>query len=167
MNASTQEQELDKFARMADQWWDPQGPMRPLHDINPLRLDYVAERAPLDGALVADIGCGAGIFSEALAGRGASVTGTDLAQPMIEVARAHARESGLDIDYQCISSRDLAARRRGEFDLVTCMELLEHVDEPAAVIDDCAQLLRPGGTAIFSTINRNAKAWLLAIAGAE
>lgn len=167
MNTSTQDEELHKFSRLAARWWDPEGEMRPLHDINPLRLGYVDERAPLDGARAADIGCGAGILSEAMARRGAQVTGIDLAPEMIDTAMTHAHESGLAIDYRCVPSRDLAAERRGEFDIVTCMEMLEHVDERASVVDDCRQMLRPGGTVVFSTINRGPKAWMLAIAGAE
>lgn len=167
MTASTQDEELKKFSRLADRWWDPDGEMRPLHDINPLRTSYVDARAPLDGARVADVGCGAGILTEAMAQRGAQVTGIDLAEDMVDAAIAHARESELDIDYRCIPSRELATECRGQFDVVTCMEMLEHVDEPATVVDDCCQMLRPGGTAVFSTINRSAKAWLAAIAGAE
>jgi len=167
MIVSTQDDELEKFSALADRWWDPQGDMRPLHDINPLRLDYIDTRARLSGARVADIGCGAGILSEAMAGRGAEVTAIDLSQAMIDTATHHAGQSGLDIDYRCLSSRDLAASMRGQFDSVICMEMLEHADEPAAIVDDCMQLVRPGGSVFFSTINRSPKAWLLAIAGAE
>ena len=164
---STQDEELAKFGRLADRWWDPAGEMRPLHDINPLRLRYVDERAALQDAKVADIGCGAGILSEAMAQRGASVTGIDLSQPLIDAATAHAAESGVRVDYRCTDSRTLAAEQRDRFDIITCMELLEHTDDPAAIVADCARLVRPGGAVFFSTINRNRKAWLLAIAGAE
>ncbi len=167
MNTSSQTEELAKFGRLAEHWWDREGEMRPLHDINPLRLNYIDARAPLDGAHVLDVGCGAGILSEAMAVRGARVTGADLSEPLIEAARAHAADSELDIDYRCVASRDLAAEMPGQFDIVTCMEMLEHVDEPAYVVDDCARLVRPGGAVFFSTINRTPKAWLLAIAGAE
>src|SRR5699024_9397512 len=141
MIVSTQDDELEKFSALADRWWDPQGDMRPLHDINPLRLDYIDTRARLSGARVADIGCGAGILSEAMAGRGAEVTAIDLSQAMIDTATHHAGQSGLDIDYRCLSSRDLAASMRGQFDSVICMEMLEHADEPAAIVDDCMQLV--------------------------
>lgn len=159
--------ELAKFGALADRWWDTDGDMRPLHDINPLRLDYIDKRAPLAGARVLDIGCGAGILSEAMARRGANVTGLDLAGPLIEAARVHAEQSGLAIDYRLVASRDLAADMAGEFDIVICMEMLEHVDEPRTVVDDCALLVRPGGAVFFSTINRTIKARLLAIGGAE
>lgn len=160
-------EELAKFGRLADRWWDTEGEMRPLHDINPLRLNYIDQRAPLNDSRVLDVGCGAGILSEAMARRGASVTGLDLSEPLIDAANVHAAESNLNIDYRCVSSRDLAADMAGQFDVVTCLEMLEHVDEPASVVDDCVQLVRPGGAVFFSTINRSAKAWLLAIAGAE
>lgn len=160
-------EELAKFGELADRWWDTDGEMRPLHDINPLRLDYIDQRAPLAGARVLDIGCGAGILSEAMAQRGATVTGLDLSAPLIDAARAHADESGLSLDYRLVASRELAAEAAGQFDIVTCMEMLEHVDEPDSIVDDCARLVRPGGAVFLSTINRTAKAWLLAIGGAE
>jgi 2-polyprenyl-6-hydroxyphenyl methylase/3-demethylubiquinone-9 3-methyltransferase len=141
--------------------------MRPLHDINPLRTDCLDRRAPLAGKRVLDVGCGAGILSEALARRGAQVTGLDLAPELIEAAKAHAEQSDLDIDYRCVSSRDLMREAPGAFDIVVCYEMLEHVDTPAYVVDDCAMLTAPGGHLFFSTINRSAKAWLLAIGGAE
>lgn len=165
-NTNTTE-ELAKFGALADRWWDTDGAMRPLHDINPLRLDYIDERGQLDGARVLDIGCGAGILSEAMARRGATVTGLDLSEPLIEAARAHAAESGLNIDYQLVASRDLAADMAGQFDIVICMEMLEHVDEPDTIVDDCAQLVTPGGAVFFSTLNRTLKARVLAIGGAE
>lgn len=167
MNANTQLEELAKFAGMAERWWDPDGAMKPLHDINPARLAWINERAPLAGLKVLDVGCGAGLLSEGMAQAGANVTGIDLADTLIETARTHAAESAVAIDYRTISTRDLAANEAGTFDVVTCLEMLEHVPEPAAIIDDCARLLRPAGQAFFSTINRSPKAWLFAIAGAE
>lgn len=164
---SDQNAELAKFARLAAQWWDPAGDMRPLHDINPLRCDYIEQRAPLAGKRVLDVGCGAGILSEALARRGAQVTGLDLSPELIDVAREHAQDAGLSIDYQCVSTRDMARAQAGGFDIVVCYEMLEHVDDPAYVVDDCAVLARPGGQLFFSTINRSVKAWALAIGGAE
>ncbi|MBS62497.1 bifunctional 2-polyprenyl-6-hydroxyphenol methylase/3-demethylubiquinol 3-O-methyltransferase UbiG [Salinisphaera sp.] len=164
---SDQNAELAKFGRMAEHWWDTSGEMRPLHDINPLRTDFIDRRAPLAGKRVLDVGCGAGILSEALARRGAQVTGLDLAPELIEAAKAHAEDSGLDIDYRCISSGDLMREAPGAFDIVVCYEMLEHVDTPAYVVDDCAMLTAPGGNLFFSTINRSPKAWLLAIGGAE
>lgn len=159
--------ELSKFARLAEHWWDPEGEMRPLHDINPLRLQFVDDRTPLKGAKVLDVGCGAGILAEAMAAAGAEVTGIDLAEELIEAGRAHAESSGVRVDYRCVDTRDFAIEHAGEFDIVTCMEMLEHVPEPHIVVDDCARLLRAGGAAFFSTINRSPKSWLLAIAGAE
>ena len=159
--------ELSKFARLAERWWDPEGEMRPLHDINPLRLDFVDTRESLRDARVLDVGCGAGLLSEAMAAAGAQVTGIDLAEDLIAAGRAHAEETGVAVDYRCVSTRDYANDHAGEFDIVTCMEMLEHVPEPHVVVDDCARLLRPGGAAFFSTINRSPKAWVLAIAGAE
>jgi 2-polyprenyl-6-hydroxyphenyl methylase/3-demethylubiquinone-9 3-methyltransferase len=167
MNTNVHQEELDKFARLAERWWDPDGEMRPLHDINPLRLGFVDDRAPLKGAKVLDVGCGAGILAEAMAAAGAEVTGIDLAQELIEAGRAHAEKSGVSMNYQYVSTREFSDTHAGEFDVVTCMEMLEHVPEPNAVVDDCARLLRPGGAAFFSTINRSPKSWLLAIAGAE
>ncbi|GAB3682633.1 bifunctional 2-polyprenyl-6-hydroxyphenol methylase/3-demethylubiquinol 3-O-methyltransferase UbiG [Salinisphaera aquimarina] len=165
--SSDQDAELAKFGRMAERWWDPTGDMRPLHDINPLRTDFIDTRAPLKGKRVLDVGCGAGLLAEAMARRGATVTGLDLAPELIEAARVHARDSELDIDYRCQSSRDLAIEMPGAFDIVVCYEMLEHVDEPDHVVDDCALLSRAGGQLFFSTINRNTKSWLLAIGAAE
>lgn len=164
---TNQDEELAKFGRLADRWWDRSGDMRALHDINPLRTDFIDTRAPLNGKRVLDIGCGAGILSEALAARGATVTGLDLAPELIEAAKAHAEQSGLDIDYRCVSSRDIATEMTGAFDIVVCYEMLEHVDEPAHVVDDCALACKPGGHLFFSTINRNTKSWLLAIGAGE
>lgn len=167
MSPTDQNAELAKFARLAEHWWNPDGEMRPLHDINGLRTDYIDHRAPLSGARVLDVGCGAGLLSEAMAARGAEVTGLDLSPELIEAARAHAAESGLSIDYRCVATRELAADMAGAFDIVVAYEMLEHVDTPAYVVDDCALLTRPGGHLFFSTINRSPKAWALAIGGAE
>jgi 2-polyprenyl-6-hydroxyphenyl methylase / 3-demethylubiquinone-9 3-methyltransferase len=155
--------ELEKFSNLAHRWWDPAGEFKPLHDINPLRLDWIAQHAPLQGARVLDVGCGGGILAEAMARRGAKVTGIDLAEKALRVAQLHLLESKLDIRYEKSSVDDVA----GEFDLVTCMELLEHVPDPAAMVAACARLVRPGGQVFFSTINRNPKSYLFAVVGAE
>jgi 2-polyprenyl-6-hydroxyphenyl methylase/3-demethylubiquinone-9 3-methyltransferase len=159
--------EIGQFARMADEWWDPDGPLQTLHAINPMRLDYINERRPLAGLRVADIGCGGGLLCEALAGAGARVTGVDMAQASIEVAREHAHAGGLDIEYVVADAYDLAAARPASFDVVTCLEMLEHVPDPAGTVQACARLLAPDGDAFFSTINRNPKSFALAIVAAE
>lgn len=159
--------ELDKFGRLATRWWDPLGEFRPLHDINPLRLDWIASHARLDGARVLDVGCGGGILTEAMAKRGARVTGIDLSEKALKVAELHLLESRLPIEYRHVAAETLAAERAGEYDVVACMELLEHVPDPAAMVSACAQLVRPGGQVFFSTINRNPKAYLFAVVGAE
>lgn len=163
-----QQTELNKFDALAAEWWNPDGPMRPLHDINPLRCDYIARRAGgLAGKRVLDVGCGGGLLAEALAAGGATVTAIDLAEQTIEAARRHAAERGLEIDYRRVSTRDLAADTAGGFDIVVAYEMLEHVDEPAHVVGDCARLAHTGGDVFFSTINRSPMAWALAIGGAE
>jgi 2-polyprenyl-6-hydroxyphenyl methylase/3-demethylubiquinone-9 3-methyltransferase len=167
MSTNSAPEELEKFAHLADVWWDETGPMATLHAINPLRLDYIAERVSLPGARVLDVGCGAGILSEALAHRGATVTGIDLATANIDFARRHAEGSGLAIDYRVISAEDVAAESPGSYDVVTCLELLEHVPRPAETVAACAAAVRPGGALFFSTINRTPKSFLLAIVGAE
>ena len=159
--------ELAKFDALAARFWDPHGEFRPLHLLNPLRLDFIGARAPLKGSRVLDVGCGGGLLAEALARAGAAVTGIDLAPGMIEVARLHAREAGLDIDYRVIAADELQRATPQGFDIVTCMEMLEHVPQPAAMTATLARLLRPGGAAFVSTINRNLKSFLLAIVGAE
>jgi 2-polyprenyl-6-hydroxyphenyl methylase/3-demethylubiquinone-9 3-methyltransferase len=162
-------QELAKFGELAHRWWDPDGEFRPLHQINPLRLDWIAERAgPLAGQAVLDVGCGGGILAESMALRGARVLGIDLSVKPLKVARLHAMESGVaQLEYRSVAVEALAAERPGAFDAVTCMEMLEHVPEPASVIASCAALVKPGGHVFFSTLNRNAKAFLFAIVGAE
>lgn len=160
--------EIAKFEQNASTWWDPAGPFAPLHAINPLRVDYIQRRlGSLNDQRIADIGCGGGILCEALAERGAQVTGIDLAPQSLEVARLHALESGIAVDYQQIAAEDFAAEHAQAFDVVTCLELLEHVPDPQSIVGACAQLVRPGGSVFFSTINRNPRAWLLAIVGAE
>ncbi|MCD9031438.1 bifunctional 2-polyprenyl-6-hydroxyphenol methylase/3-demethylubiquinol 3-O-methyltransferase UbiG [Luteimonas sp. Y-2-2-4F] len=161
------QEELDKFSALANRWWDPDGPQKPLHALNPTRLRYVAERVRLDGARVLDVGCGAGLLSEAMALAGAEVTAIDLAADLIRVARLHARESGADIDYRVESAEALAEAAPGAFDAVTCMEMLEHVPDPGAILAACARLLKPGGRLFVSTLNRTTAAFALAIVGAE
>jgi len=159
--------ETAKFDRLAARWWDPEGESRPLHDLNPVRLGYVAERASLKGARALDVGCGGGLLSEALARAGADVTGIDLAPAVLDVARLHLHESGLTVDYRETSVEALAAEMPGAFDVITCMEMLEHVPDPASVIRACATLLKPGGKLFLSTLNRTPLAFGAAILGAE
>jgi 2-polyprenyl-6-hydroxyphenyl methylase/3-demethylubiquinone-9 3-methyltransferase len=159
--------ELEKFSQLAHRWWDPESEFKPLHDINPLRLDYIDGIAGLAGKDVLDVGCGGGILSEAMAARGARVTGIDMGERPLKVAQLHLRESGLQVDYRKVSAEDLALEKPGAFDVVTCMEMLEHVPDPASIIGACARLLRPGGRCFMSTINRNPKAYLYAVIGAE
>jgi 2-polyprenyl-6-hydroxyphenyl methylase/3-demethylubiquinone-9 3-methyltransferase len=159
--------ELDKFGALASRWWDPQGPQKALHALNPARLGYVGSRIPLAGAQVLDVGCGGGLLSEALAGEGAQVTAIDLAPELVKVARLHGLETGAKVDYRLQSAESLAAEMPSRFDAVTCMEMLEHVPDPAAIIDACAALLKPGGRLFLSTLNRTPAAFALAIVGAE
>jgi len=159
--------ELEKFSALAHRWWDPQGEFRPLHGLNPLRLGWIDGLAPLRAKEVLDVGCGGGILSEAMARKGARVTGIDLSEAPLKVARLHLLESGLAIDYQLASAEDFAAGNEGRFDVVTCMELLEHVPDPSSTVAACARLAKPGGHVFFSTINRNPKAYLFAVIGAE
>ena len=159
--------ELAKFGELAHRWWDPQGEFRPLHELNPLRLGWIDGLAALAGKRVLDVGCGGGILSEAIARCGATVTGIDLSEKPLKVARLHLLESGLAVDYQLASAEDFSVRNRERFDVVTCMELLEHVPDPASTVAACASLVKPGGRVFFSTINRNPKAYLFAVIGAE
>jgi 2-polyprenyl-6-hydroxyphenyl methylase/3-demethylubiquinone-9 3-methyltransferase len=159
--------ELEKFSSLAHRWWDPAGEFRPLHEINPLRLEWIDRRAQLGGKKVLDVGCGGGILTEAMARRGAEVTGIDLSEKGLRVAELHLLESQLAVRYEKASAEAYAASHPGEFDVVTCMELLEHVPEPAAMVEACARLVRPGGHVFFSTINRNPKSYLFAVVGAE
>lgn len=159
--------ELKKFADLAHRWWDKNSEFKPLHEINPLRLDHIDANVGLHGKSVLDVGCGGGILAESMAARGAAVTGIDLGDKPLKVAKLHLLESGQSVDYRLISAEDLALERPHSFDLVTCMEMLEHVPDPAATVRACATLAKPGGWVFFSTINRNAKAYLFAIIGAE
>lgn len=159
--------ELDKFAALANRWWDVDGPQKPLHALNPVRLKYVAQRVTLRGARVLDIGCGGGLLSEALAKEGADVTAIDLAPELVKVARLHGLESGVSVDYRVQAAEDLAAEQPGSFDVVTCMEMLEHVPDPGAIIAACHRLLKPGGQLFLSTVNRTPAAFAVAIVGAE
>lgn len=159
--------EIAKFEQLASRWWDAGSEFKPLHDINPLRLDYIDQRAPLAGQRVLDVGCGGGILAESMALRGANVTGIDLGEAPLAVARLHLLETGAQVDYRQISAEQLASEQPGAFDVVACLEMLEHVPDPASSIRACAQLVKPGGKVFFSTINRNPKAYLLAILGAE
>ncbi|OAJ71263.1 bifunctional 3-demethylubiquinol 3-O-methyltransferase/2-polyprenyl-6-hydroxyphenol methylase [Methylobacillus sp. MM3] len=159
--------ELQKFATLAHRWWDPASEFKPLHEINPLRLDYIDRIAALSGKVVLDVGCGGGILSESMAERGARVTGIDLGEKALKVAQLHKLESGVAVDYRLVSVEKLAEERPESFDVVTCMEMLEHVPEPAAIVEACARLVKPGGQVFFSTLNRNPKSYLLAVIGAE
>jgi len=159
--------EIHKFEALASRWWDPNSEFKPLHDINPLRIDYINERAPLAGCNVIDVGCGGGLLSEGMAVRGAQVTGIDMGEAPLTVARLHQHESGVQVDYQRITAEEMAAAHPQTFDTVTCLEMLEHVPDPASVIQACADMVKPGGDVFFSTINRNPKAYLLAVIGAE
>ena len=161
-------QELEKFGELAHKWWDTEGDFKPLHRINPLRLDWIAQRAPLHGKSVLDVGCGGGILAESMAQRGASVLGIDLSVKPLKVARLHAMASGVNgLEYREVAVEALAAERPASFDTVTCMEMLEHVPDPASVVAACARLVKPGGHIFLSTLNRNPKAYLFAILGAE
>jgi 2-polyprenyl-6-hydroxyphenyl methylase/3-demethylubiquinone-9 3-methyltransferase len=159
--------ELAKFSELAHRWWDPTSEFRPLHEINPLRLDYIDAAAQLAGKAVVDVGCGGGILAEAMAQRGANVTGIDMAERPLKVAQLHLYESNLSVVYRLVSAEALAEEQPRSFDVVTCMELLEHVPDPASTVRACARMAKPGGSVFFSTINRNLKSYLFAIIGAE
>ena len=160
--------ELAKFSDLAHKWWDPESEFRPLHQINPLRLDWIDQLAAIKGKQVVDVGCGGGILAESMARRGAHVLGVDLADKPLKVAQLHAMEAGVaNLEYRSIAAEALADEQAGQFDVVTCMEMLEHVPDPASVVRACAKMAKPGGWLFFSTINRNPKAYLFAIVGAE
>jgi len=160
-------EEIQKFENLASRWWDPHGEFKPLHDINPLRLGFINERTPLAGRQVIDVGCGGGLLAEAMTELGARVTGIDKGQAPLAVARLHLKETGRTVDYHQASAEEWAAQHAGEYDVVTCLELLEHVPDPASTVAACARLAAPGGAVFFSTINRNPKAWVFAVLGAE
>ena len=159
--------ELEKFSSLAHRWWDPTSEFRPLHEINPLRVAWIDEHAPLAGKQVIDVGCGGGILTEAMAAKGARVTGIDLSEKALSVARLHLFESGVEVNYEHESAEQMAARRPAAFDVVTCLEMLEHVPDPASVVAACARLVKPGGDVFFSTLSRNPKSYLFAVIGAE
>ncbi|GAB2872210.1 bifunctional 3-demethylubiquinone 3-O-methyltransferase/2-octaprenyl-6-hydroxy phenol methylase [Pseudoduganella ginsengisoli] len=159
--------ELQKFSELAHRWWDPTSEFRPLHEINPLRLEWINARAPLAGKNVIDIGCGGGILAESMARKGAKVTGIDLSEKALKVADLHSLESGVQVRYQLVAAEDMAAQEAGQYDVVTCMEMLEHVPDPAAIVQAAATLVKPGGKVFFSTLNRNPKSYLFAVLGAE
>ena len=160
-------QEIAKFEALASRWWDRDGEFRPLHEINPLRANYIDEHSPVAGKRLVDVGCGGGILAEAMAQRGATVTGIDMGEAPLAVARLHQQESGLAVEYRQSTAEELAAREAGSFDIVCCLEMLEHVPDPGSVINACAALAKAGGSLYFSTINRNPKAFVFAIVGAE
>jgi len=159
--------EIDKFSELAHHWWDPNSEFKPLHDINPLRLDWIDSHAGLAGKQVIDVGCGGGILSESMADKGAEVTGIDLGEKALKVARLHLLESGRQVNYRHIAAEDMAAENTAAFDVVTCLEMLEHVPQPASIVAACAQLAKPGGWVFFSTLNRNPKSYAFAVLGAE
>ncbi len=159
--------EINKFGSLAERWWDPQGDFKTLHDINPLRIRFIREYAEIEGKRIVDVGCGGGILSEGLARYGADVIGIDLSEQLIDIADLHGLDSGVEVNYLKISAEALAEQQPAAFDHVTCMEMLEHVPDPASIVAACAALVKPGGFVFFSTLNRQLKAWLLAILGAE
>ncbi|WP_426076414.1 bifunctional 2-polyprenyl-6-hydroxyphenol methylase/3-demethylubiquinol 3-O-methyltransferase UbiG [Janthinobacterium sp. PSPC3-1] len=159
--------EIQKFSELAHRWWDPTSEFRPLHEINPLRLEWINAKVPLAGKRVIDIGCGGGILAESMARKGANVTGIDLSEKALKVADLHSLESGVNVRYKLIAAEAMAAEEAGQYDVVTCMEMLEHVPDPAAIVQACAALVKPGGHIFMSTLNRNPKAYLFAVLGAE
>jgi 2-polyprenyl-6-hydroxyphenyl methylase/3-demethylubiquinone-9 3-methyltransferase len=159
--------ELDKFSALAHRWWDPQSEFKPLHEINPLRLNWIDKLANLNGKRVIDVGCGGGILAESMAEQGANVTGIDLSDKALRVAKLHLLETGRQVEYLAIAAEHIAEERAETYDIVTCMEMLEHVPDPASVVDACARMCKPGGWLFFSTLNRNPKSYLFAIIGAE
>lgn len=167
MHHNVDPSEIQKFEELASRWWDPNSEFKPLHEINPLRVEYINIHSPVAGLKVADIGCGGGLVSEALATSGAQVTGIDMGEAPLAVAKLHLLESQQEVEYMQITAEALAAERPAQYDVITCLEMLEHVPDPASVIKACSDLLKPDGTIYFSTINRNPKAWLFAVVGAE
>lgn len=167
MTQNVDPSELAKFEALASRWWDRESEFKPLHDINPLRLDYIDQRIPLAGKRVLDVGCGGGILAESMAEKGAKVIGIDMGEAPLGVAKLHSLESGVEVDYRRITAEELAEEEQGSFDIVTCMEMLEHVPEPGSTIAACARMVKPGGHLFLSTINRNPKSYLFAIVGAE
>lgn len=165
MNAD--QTEIEKFSALAHRWWDPSSEFKPLHAINPLRLDWIQKHAELTGKKVLDVGCGGGILTESMAKVGAQAKGIDLSEKALKVAELHSLETGIAVDYEFISAENLASKEAGQYDVVTCMEMLEHVPEPLSIIQSCSRLVKPGGKVFFSTLNRNPKSYLLAIIGAE
>ena len=159
--------ELNKFSELAHQWWDKTSQFKPLHDINPLRLNYINDIVSLKGKTVLDVGCGGGILSESMAEKGAKVTGIDLGEKALKVATLHSLESGVAVDYRLIAVEELAQQQPASYDVITCLEMLEHVPDPASIVAACAKLVKPGGHVFFSTINRNPKSYLFAVIGAE
>lgn len=159
--------EIEKFSQLAHKWWDPNSEFKPLHEINPLRLNYIDRQASVAGKTVLDVGCGGGILSESMAGLNANVTGIDLSDKALQVAKLHLLESGKQVDYRKIAVEDMADECPGTFDIVTCLEMLEHVPDPDSIIASCAALVKPGGWVFLSTLNRNPKSYLFAILGAE
>lgn len=159
--------EIAKFAKLAQRWWDKNSEFKPLHEINPLRADYIDNFSPVANKKIIDIGCGGGILSEELARRGAEVTGIDMGEAPLSVAQLHALESGVEVEYLRSTAEDMAAQRAGQYDIVTCLEMLEHVPDPGSIIEACARLCKPGGHIYFATINRNPKSYVFAILGAE
>jgi 2-polyprenyl-6-hydroxyphenyl methylase/3-demethylubiquinone-9 3-methyltransferase len=160
-------QEIAKFEALASRWWDRSSEFKPLHEINPLRANYIDQHSPVAGKRLVDVGCGGGILAESMAQRGATVTGIDMGEAPLSVAKLHQRESGVEVHYLQSTAEQLAAKEAGNFDIVCCLEMLEHVPDPAAVVAACAELAQPGGALYFSTINRNPKAYVFAIVGAE
>jgi 2-polyprenyl-6-hydroxyphenyl methylase/3-demethylubiquinone-9 3-methyltransferase len=167
-NVNVDPAELEKFSALASRWWDPESEFKPLHAINPLRLDWIVQQAgPLANKTILDVGCGGGLLAESMARLNATVTGIDLAEKSLKVAKLHGLESGVAVEYKTVSAEAFAAERPGHYDIVTCMEMLEHVPDPASIVRACATLVKPGGWVFFSTLNRNAKSFLFAIVGAE
>ena len=167
MSINVDETELEKFSQLAHKWWDRASEFKPLHEINPLRLDFIDRHAGLADKDVLDVGCGGGILAESMALKGARVCGVDLAKKSLKVAQLHSLESGVSVDYRCVSVEDLARERPASFDVVTCMEMLEHVPDPDSVVESCSRLVKPGGWVFFSTLNSNPRAYVEAIIGAE